>query len=264
MMKDVLLRNAEKYTLAHKRKRRWQRVVTALSGVVVFCTTYALILPAITMEKKCEIPEHTHTDACYQQTAGKRVPACSLELHQHTEDCYDGEGNLICGYADFVVHRHDSSCYDENGALWCPLPEMEEHQHTDECYTLPEAVAEASAQEVHTHGEECYTVERGELICQEHVHGEECYTETTELVCGLEETPDVVLEATPEEGAESTGEQEVIPGHQHGESCYETRRELSCGIDSDHQHTDDCYAWNRRLICEKSTEPVEPVEAAPQ
>ncbi len=264
MMKNVLLRNAEKYTLAHKRKRRWQRAVTALSSVVVFCTTYALILPAITMEKKCEIPEHTHTDACYRQTAGKRVPACSLELHQHTNDCYDGEGNLVCGYADFLVHRHDSSCYDENGALWCPLPEMEEHRHTDECYTLPEAVAEAPAQEVHTHGEECYTMERGELICQEHVHGEECYTETTELVCGLEETPDVVLEATPEEGAESTGEQEVIPGHQHGEGCYETRRVLSCGFDSDHQHTDDCYEWNKRLTCDQSTEPVEPVEAAPQ
>ena len=278
MMKNVLLRNAEKYTLAHKRKRRWQRAVTALSGVVVFCTTYALILPAITMEKKCEIPEHTHTDACYRQTAGKRVPACSLELHQHTEDCKDGEGNLICGYADFVVHQHDSSCYDENGALWCPLPEMEEHQHTDECYTLPEAVAEAPAQEVHTHGEDCYTMERGELICQEHVHGEDCYTETTELVCGLEETPDEVLEAPPEEtpgeGSDSTGEgspeepQEqapvVIPGHQHGESCYETHQVLSCGFDSDHQHTDDCYEWNKRLTCEKSTEPVEPVEAAPQ
>ena len=264
MMKNVLLRNAEKYTLAHKRKRRWQRAVTALSGVVVFCTTYALILPAITMEKKCEIPEHTHTDACYRQTAGKRVPVCSpdaLKLHQHTNDCYDGEGNLICGYADFVVHRHDSSCYDENGALWCTLPEMEEHRHTDECYTLPEAVAEAPTQEVHTHGEECYTMERGELTCQEHVHGEECYTETTELVCGLEETPDVVLEATPEEGAESTGEQEVIPGHQHGEGCYETRRVLSCGFDSDHQHTDDCYEWNKRLTCDQSTEPV---EAAPQ
>ena len=267
MMKNVLLRNAEKYTLAHKRKRRWQRAVTALSGVVVFCTTYALILPAITMEKKCEVPEHTHTDACYRQTAGKRVPVCSLdslELHQHTNDCYDGEGNLVCGYADFLVHQHDSSCYDENGALWCTLPEIEEHRHTAECYTLPEAVAEAPAQEVHTHGDTCYTMERGELTCQEHVHGEECYTETTELVCGLEETPDVVLEATPEEGAESTGEQEVIPGHQHGEGCYETHRELSCGIDSDHQHTDDCYAWNRRLTCEKSTEPVEPVEAAPQ
>ena len=268
------MRDAEKYTLAHKRKRRWQRAVTALSGVVVFCTTYALILPAITMEKKCEIPEHTHTDACYRQTAGKRVPACSLELHQHTNDCYDGEGNLVCGYADFLVHRHDSSCYDENGALWCPLPEMEEHRHTDECYTLPEAVAEAPAQEAHTHGEDCYTMEQGELTCQEHVHGEECYTETTELVCGLEETQDVIIEAppeeTPDEGSDSTGEEPqeqapvVIPGHQHGEGCYVTHRELSCGFESDHQHTDDCYEWNKRLTCEKSTEPVEPVEAAPQ
>lgn len=44
-MRQDVLRNAEKYTKVHKRQRLRHRVVTVLAGVVVFCTTYALILP---------------------------------------------------------------------------------------------------------------------------------------------------------------------------------------------------------------------------
>ena len=230
-MKYDVLRDAEKYTKVHKRKRLRHRVVTVLAGVVVFCTTYALILPAITLEKQCDIPEHTHTDACYAQVTSveKRVPVCSaetLEIHRHTADCYDANGNPTCGYADFVVHRHDSRCYDETGNLWCPLPEIEAHRHTADCYALPEE---------HTHGEGCYTSVRGNLVCGEHVHTDACYTETAVLACGLEESEE----------------------HQHDESCYETSRELTCGIDSDHSHTDACYEWEQVLSCDLPTEPAE-------
>lgn len=230
-MKYDVLRDAEKYTKVHKRKRLRHRVVTVLAGVVVFCTTYALILPAITLEKQCDIPEHTHTDACYAQVTSveKRVPVCSaetLEIHRHTADCYDADGNPTCGYADFVVHSHDSRCYDEKGSLWCPLPEIEAHRHTADCYALPEE---------HTHAEGCYTSVRGDLVCGEHVHTDDCYTETPELACGLEESEE----------------------HRHDENCYKTSRELSCGIDSDHQHTDACYEWEQVLSCDLPTEPAE-------
>ena len=230
-MKYDVLRDAEKYTKVHKRKRLRHRVVTVLAGVVVFCTTYALILPAITLEKQCDIPEHTHTDACYAQVTSveKRVPVCSaktLEIHQHTADCYDANGNPTCGYADFVVHSHDSRCYDETGNLWCPLPEIEAHRHTADCYALPEE---------HTHAEGCYTSVRGDLVCGEHVHTDACYTETAVLACGLEESEE----------------------HRHDESCYKTSRELTCGIDSDHSHTDDCYEWEKVLSCDLPTEPAE-------
>ena len=230
-MRQDVLRNAEKYTKVHKRKRLRHRVVTALAGVVVFCTTYALILPAITLEKQCDIPEHTHTDACYAQVTSveKRVPVCSaktLEIHQHTADCYDANGNPTCGYADFVVHSHDSRCYDETGNLWCPLPEIEAHRHTAGCYALPE---------VHTHAEGCYTSVRGNLVCGQHVHTDACYTETAVLACGLEESEE----------------------HQHDENCYETSRELSCGIDSDHSHTDACYEWEQVLSCDLPTDSAE-------
>lgn len=230
-MKYDVLRGAEKYTKVHKRKRLRHRVVTVLAGVVVFCTTYALILPAITLEKQCDIPEHTHTDACYAQVTSveKRVPVCSaetLEIHRHTADCYDADGNPTCGYADFVVHSHDSRCYDETGNLWCPLPEIEAHRHTADCYALPEG---------HTHAEGCYTSVRGDLVCGKHVHTDACYTETAVLACGLEESEE----------------------HQHDENCYETSRERTCGIDSDHSHTDACYEWEQVLSCDLPTEPAE-------
>ena len=233
-MKYDVLRGAEKYTKVHKRKRLRHRVVTVLAGVVVFCTTYALILPAITLEKQCDIPEHTHTDACYAQVTSveKRVPVCSaetLEIHRHTADCCDADGNPRCGYADFVVHSHDSRCYDETGNLWCPLPEIEAHRHTADCYALPEE---------HTHAEGCYTSVRGDLVCGEHVHTDACYTETAVLTCGLEESEE----------------------HRHDESCYETSRELTCGIDSDHSHTDACYEWEQVLSCDLPTEPAEDVQ----
>lgn len=230
-MKYDVLRDAEKYTKVHKRKRLRHRVVTVLAGVVVFCTTYALILPAITLEKQCDIPEHTHTDACYAQVTSveKRVPVCSaetLKIHRHTADCYDADGNPRCGYADFVVHSHDSRCYDETGNLWCPLPEIEAHRHTADCYALPEE---------HTHAEGCYTSVRGDLVCGEHVHTDACYTETAVLACGLEESEE----------------------HRHDESCYETSRELTCGIDSDHSHTDACYEWEQVLSCDLPTDSAE-------
>lgn len=244
-MKHGALQSAEKYTKAHQGKKRWYRVVTGLACVVVFCTVYALILPAITMEKgACEIPEHTHSEACYTQvtSATRTEPVCTIEslnLHQHDDTCYDSEGNLTCGYADFVVHQHDSACYDENGNLWCPLPEIETHEHTRSCYAVPET----DAPEVHTHTDDCYTVERGELICTEstepaHVHTDDCYTEMSALVCEED--------------------------HEHTESCYKTTRELTCGDTEEpvHQHTDQCYEQIKTLICELPTEPAEEAEPA--
>lgn len=249
-MKHGALQSAEKYMKAHKRKKSWYRVVTGLACVVVFCTVYALILPAITMEKgACEIPEHTHSEACYTQvtSATRTEPVCTIEslnLHQHDDTCYDSEGNLTCGYADFVVHQHDSACYDENGNLWCPLPEIETHEHTGSCYAVPEA----DAPEVHTHTDDCYTVERDELTCTEHVHTDDCYTETSTLICSLEESD----------------------GHQHSDDCYAWNKMLTCDLSTEpaevatepvlvcgkaeillHEHTADCLEESGNLICGK-------------
>lgn len=57
-------RNVHHYMSEHRSKRRWHKVITFLSGIIVFCTVYALILPAVTLaqaEMKCsaEVVETT-------------------------------------------------------------------------------------------------------------------------------------------------------------------------------------------------------------
>lgn len=248
------MQEADKYIKSRQRKRQWYRVVTCLAAVVVFCTVYALILPAITMEQEgqCEIPEHTHDISCYMQVTSipRRVLTCSkemLNIHEHTDACYNEKGEPVCGYADFVVHVHDASCYDENGNLWCPLPQIRTHTHNERCF--PADTAGTATEHVHT--EECFILTRGALICTEtggggHTHGDSCYTETASLVCAI-----------PESDA-----------HQHGEGCYATVRELTCTLPETqgHEHTDSCYAWEKTLTCGQAAEPADgetPAEPKP-
>ena len=253
-MKYDVLRDAEKYTKVHKRKRLRHRVVTVLAGVVVFCTTYALILPAVTLEKQCDIPEHTHTDACYAQVTSveKRVPVCSaktLEIHQHTADCYDADGNPTCGYADFVVHSHDSRCYDENGNLWCPLSEIEAHRHTDGCFDADGNLICGQTQILeHRHSDACFDAD-GNLICGqtqilEHQHSDACFeavaepVDTGKLICGQEEhTHSKACTAVESEEPVFCGKD----AHTHGEACRDENGELVCGTE-EHTHSLACYA----------------------
>mgnify|MGYP002767952687 FL=1 len=69
------------------RLKRWRKVMMCLSCIVVFCTVYVLILPAITLERKttCGQEEHVHTEECYS-TDSQLI--CGREEHLHTEICY--------------------------------------------------------------------------------------------------------------------------------------------------------------------------------
>lgn len=191
--------------LVRKRqsKKRWQQIVSTLVCIVVFCTTYALILPAITIsaEVTCGLEAHIHTDACYEQVTVSSY-VCD-PVHVHSDSCYDGEGNVLCGWSDRVVHSHDGSCYDSEGTLICPLEELE----------------------IHTHGEGCYDAE-GSLSCQLtetvlHSHGQECLDENGLLICGM-----LQLEV-----------------HTHSAACVETtvtQGDLICAQE-EHEHTEECY-----------------------
>lgn len=66
-MKHRFPQDAEKYTQARQRRKRWYKAVSWLACVVVFCTVYALILPAISMEGEtyCGVSEHEHSLSCY-------------------------------------------------------------------------------------------------------------------------------------------------------------------------------------------------------
>lgn len=232
-MPKKLLPEAEQYAKQNHRRRIWRKFVRFMACIVVFCTTYALILPAITMEKKCELEEHTHSESCYSKITTEQVSelTCayeSLGVHVHTQDCYDGENHQVCGSADYLVHEHDASCTDATGAIMCLLPEVEEHEHSDDCYqaveTKPASTEAGEGAQVHTHDDTCYIVEQGELICQIHTHGDGCYTQGT-LVCDQEETD----------------------GHTHGEGCSETV--LCCDLTVE-PHVHDESACYQQLVCE--------------
>ncbi|WP_290140938.1 fibro-slime domain-containing protein [uncultured Dubosiella sp.] len=142
-----------------QQKRVWHRFVSILSCVVVFCTTYALILPAVTMERDdivyyCGKEEHEHTDECYES---QDEPQCGLEEteavegHTHTDDCYEVETVLTCDQD----HEHTDECFEEQKKLVCEKEEkeaVEGHTHSEKCFWTTELVC---GKEAHTHTRQC-------------------------------------------------------------------------------------------------------------
>lgn len=229
-MQRKFLPEAERFTKRNSRRRIWHKIVGTLGCLVVFCTTYALILPAITMEMSCALEEHTHDASCYAQVATGQAGqlACTSEalgLHVHAAGCYDSEGNNQCGYADFVLHTHDDSCKDASGNVVCQLPQIVEHTHTDACYSVQPAV------EGHTHEDACYT-QQDALTCalaegEGHTHSDSCYT--------LGETPIC-----------QTAEGEA---HTHSDSCFEKTLTCTTAEADAHLHDAACYTSEKVLTC---------------
>lgn len=112
-MDEKVIESSSKILLQTKRKKTWKKIVALISSIVVLCTAYALIMPAITMEgiSYCGKEEHQHDESCYEQ---QLICAITDENHEHTDECYDKV--LICG--------------------------KEEHQHTLICYSNPDADVE--------------------------------------------------------------------------------------------------------------------------
>ena len=169
---------------------------------MVFCTVYALILPALTAEADTY---------------------CGKEEHTHTEDCY--QDKLICGQEEGQgAHQHTEACYREVEALVCQTPESDGHQHTEASYTEEQILTCPNTDPNHVHSEidGCYTTEK-RLTCGmeegegAHHHTAECYEKKKELICGQEEND----------------------GHRHTAECYE--KELICGKE-EHTHTLACYS----------------------
>ena len=167
-----LLAKIRKMLKDRRTRQLLTRIISVTAAIVVFITTYALVLPAITMEieAQCGIPAHQHDDSCYaeelvcglEETAGhhhtedcystKLELDCSVEEHQHDSECYDADGNLICEIPEHT-HSADSGCYEEVRELACEIPESDGHTHDASCY---EKVL-VCGKEAHTHSEACYS-----------------------------------------------------------------------------------------------------------
>ena len=192
---------AKQMNKARQRERRRQIVIGFLAILVVFCTGYALSLPAITMERKtlCGLDEHIHTEACY---TGVPTLVCGLDEqpgHAHSEDCFTPEGELVCGQTESEGHTHDESCYSTDFVLTCQL---QEHVHTEDCY----AENEEDAGEFAAFTAEMNEEEPADPIIMDVEPEEEFEAENEEVF--LDETAeDLEPEAEGEAEAEGTEEE---------------------------------------------------------
>lgn len=164
---------AEQLNKKHRRKRTWYKILSVPICLVVFVTTYALILPAITMESTpdtyCGKTEHVHTDDCYE------FPGTLA----HKEIQCTAGANL--GQGEYIIHKHDSFCFDDSGKLLCTLAEQDEHVHTDACYDGGTLICGLVKGIVHQHTADCVVsvpaTAPQNLVCtkEEHKHTEACF-----------------------------------------------------------------------------------------
>lgn len=259
MMKDNNMSFMKtEYVLRRKRWKAWQKIVSCLACIVVFVTTYALILPAITMEVDtfCGQEEHVHTlDECYEEILicqqsdtephvhsevcieKREVNVCGLEEvepHTHTEACYERVTVGICGEEEYDAHYHDADCWTQQPLVACGLEEMPDHFHGPDCFTTEMQLAcGLEESEEHTHDDGCYQeVTRWSCTQPEtlgHTHSEACYTYEDVLLC------------TQPEGL----------SHHHDDSCFTEEDQLICGREetAGHIHTEECIAEEQEYIC---------------
>lgn len=102
------LTNAVKYSKAYKRKKLRLRIVSGLAAVVIFITTYALILPAATQERPvfCGYTEHSHTAECLAN-------GCVQTEHTHSDPCYVNLASNLADSSDW-----ESSLPDLLSGVW--------------------------------------------------------------------------------------------------------------------------------------------------
>lgn len=212
-MDKVLLQEAIKLNKKKKRKKWWHKLVNFMAAVVVFCTTYALILPAITMEKEwtCGKEAHKHDDSCYEiQSIYEQI--CSLEehsIHIHDDSCYsiasdsDASRELLCT-KDVNGHQHGTECVIETGeTIRTLICDKEEHEHDETCEWTKITSKYICGFGEHTHGEECYN-EDEEIMCTipEHSHDETCLAERDEPELSDDEEKTVEADSNlPTEGS---------------------------------------------------------------
>ena len=183
-------------------RKRGQIVISMMVAVAAFCTTYALILPALTMSRQlvCGKQEHSHTENCYIQ---KETLTCGFtegQIHTHGDECYTVTPVWICGLEEGSSHAHDEACYETRAVTVCGQDENEEHTHTESCV-----------------GQGRYLI-CGREETQPHTHTQVCQGEEHVLIC-------TIPEATP---------------HVHTQSCYEMLDVLAC-TEEEHIHSEFCY-----------------------
>ena len=192
----------EKFRKSRMGRLLNNRLFSVAAALVVFTTTYMLILPAITESTGiyCGQEEHIHDESCYTEEATLTCEIAESEGHTHSEDCYITVSELTCGLEESAGHTHGDGCYEVRTTLTC-TNEDEDHVHDESCYTTETVLT-------------CQLAES-----EGHTHTDACYSESRELSCGLEESE----------------------GHTHTDACYSKEEVLTC-TEEEHEHTASCYS----------------------
>lgn len=152
------------YLEAARRNRKLQRIAftaAVFAAVfVVFGVFWALKNTGIAMtgDPTCGFAEHTHTDACYEQTLVCGQEESAGHTHSVANGCYasagaaatngtaapaaDGaaaEQTLTCTTPEAPAHTHTQACYEQT--LTCTTPE---HTHSESCYGDADADVETA------------------------------------------------------------------------------------------------------------------------
>lgn len=92
-MRPDVFHEAGKYTEKHRKKRRWYRISASLAAVVVFCTVYLLMMPAVTLERQSDLLEETQREACQTAEEYEAEEAADPEVGENPapEDAQEGE-----------------------------------------------------------------------------------------------------------------------------------------------------------------------------
>lgn len=113
----------KKVLLNKLRSQRWRNIILCLSFVVVFCTVFALIHPAITLDDNTQV--HVHNDDCY---TSKGEFICKVEdetSEQAAADRTETESNSTQIDNDTTVVTNYSDSIDESSLV-----------HPDNAYSL--------------------------------------------------------------------------------------------------------------------------------
>ncbi len=185
---------AGSYWTTRRKRKRWQKLVLFLSCLVVFSTTYALILPAITMTEP---------------------PLCGLEEHQHGPSCYEVVLNCPFAETESTAQTGESTTSEPTTTSEPPATTSETSAETTSTSepsttseppaTVSETISETSAETTtsasdsepatsHRHTEDCY---QKNLICTlpEHQHSDACSQKTTANPSETESEPLPQLDA---------------------------------------------------------------------
>lgn len=168
-MNESLKERVRRFLQVRRHRKTWEKVVGSLAVVVIFITSYMLILPAITMEKPtyCGNTHHTHTASCYEPSeeildednvSGSTGSSTSASTPAHTwanSLSIEGIEEVRTGGEDEGLAEAESESESESDSETESESESETESETSETVTAEsetdeseKAVAEAQTEEV--------------------------------------------------------------------------------------------------------------------